>query len=67
MSNHEKNEDTRQDAWERFERAVDAAVKSGPKRRAAAPMPETEAFVPLRSGLIPVALTRESGARKKRQ
>jgi hypothetical protein len=26
--------ETRPDGWERFERAVDAAVKSGPKHRA---------------------------------
>ena len=29
----QKKEDQRPDAWERFERAVDSAVKSGPKHR----------------------------------
>jgi hypothetical protein len=31
QQNHET--DIHSDAWERFERAVDAAVKSGPKHR----------------------------------
>ena len=38
MSNKAKSEQTeiefRPDAWERFERAVDAAVKGGPKHKA---------------------------------
>jgi hypothetical protein len=38
--------ETRPDGWERFERAVDAAVKSGPKHRAAKPQPKKKATKP---------------------
>jgi hypothetical protein len=34
--------------WERFERAIDAAVKSGPKRKAAKPPPERSAALKLK-------------------
>jgi hypothetical protein len=33
----QKLSDERPDAWERFEKAVDSAIKSGPKHRDAAP------------------------------
>jgi hypothetical protein len=36
MGKQERLEPTRPDAWSRFERAVDAAIRSGPKHRTAA-------------------------------
>jgi hypothetical protein len=35
-----KADDLRSDGWQRFERAVDAAVKSGPKHRPSKPAAE---------------------------
>jgi len=37
----QKNEpELRPDGWERFEKAVDAAIKSGPKHKTATPKPK---------------------------
>lgn len=39
---------SRPDGWAQFERAVDAAVKSGPKHKSGKPPPTAKAAIPAR-------------------
>lgn len=48
---HEQKDDN--DAWSRFERAVDAAVKSGPKHKAGEKPSKKPSWVPADMALLP--------------